>query len=572
VKLTIRLFTTISVVAALAATGLVVAADRILRREMEAGVSAGLAGEARLVARLVPADSNTWSDAARTIGRDIGHRITLIDSSGRVRGDTDFDRLALARLENHAARPEVRAALARGMGRDRRTSASTNEPQLYVAIRGGPPGIVAVRVSASLAAVDAQIAAVQRAIIGTGVVVVVGAAVLAWLVSQAFSRPLTELTAAAQAIAAGQPPTFPDSRVPEIAGHTLALRRMHDELAIRFEVLRREREETRTLIEAMSDGVIAANPRGEILACNASARRLLEYGADAPLPALDELFHDKPARDLLAAVHAGQDVEQREVELDGRTLLASGRRLPDGGTLLVLRDVTTLRRLETMRRDFVANVSHELKTPLTSIAGYAETLAGELTDAQTRRFAETILASAQRMQQLVDDLLDLSRIESGGWRPAREVVALDQAARDAWAPYAERATAGRVAFDVTVAAGAHAISADPGALRQVLANLYDNALRHTPAGGRIRVSATRDRDSVNIAVQDSGAGISSEHLPRVFERFYRVDAGRARDHGGTGLGLAIVKHLVEAHGGRVEAESRLGHGTTVVIRLPVTVP
>ena len=283
-KLATRLFTTISVVAALAAAALVVGADRILRREMEAGISAGLEGEARLITRLIPADSTAWPEVARAIGRNIGRRVTLVDASGRVRGDTEFDPQALRLLENHAGRAEIRTALERGTGRARRTSASTNEPQMYVAVRGGPPGIAVVRVSASLASADAQIAVVQRAIIGIGVLAVIGAAILAWLVSHAFSRPLTQLTGAAQAIAAGQPPAFPDSLVPEIAGHTLALRRMNEELTARFDALRREREETRTLIEAMSDGVIAANPRGDILACNTAARELLEYPGDAPLP------------------------------------------------------------------------------------------------------------------------------------------------------------------------------------------------------------------------------------------------------------------------------------------------
>jgi signal transduction histidine kinase len=242
----------------------------------------------------------------------------------------------------------------------------------------------------------------------------------------------------------------------------------------------------------------------------------------------------------------------------------TGRALPDGGTLVVMRDITELRRLEAVRRDFVANVSHELKTPLTSIAGYAETLAAE----SESPFAKTILSNAQRMQRLVDELLDLSRIESGGWRPERRVVELEPAAREAWAPFAQRATAGLVGFDVAVAADAHAVPADPVALRQVLTNLFDNALRHTPPGGRIRVRADLVQDSVRLSIEDTGSGIPSEHLPRVFERFYRVDPGRAREQGGTGLGLAIVKHLVEAHGGHVQAESTLGRGTAIRLTFP----
>ena len=234
--------------------------------------------------------------------------------------------------------------------------------------------------------------------------------------------------------------------------------------------------------------------------------------------------------------------------------------------------VARVKASQLAQRDFVANVSHELKTPLTSIAGYAETLTHELPDPSARRFAETILQNAQRMQHLVDDLLDLSRIESGGWQPLREAVDVEPAARDAWAPFAERAGAERIDFTVAVAEHAHTVPADPDALRQMLTNLFDNALRHTPAGGRITVSAALDRDGVILEVRDTGSGIPAEHLSRVFERFYRVDPGRSRDQGGTGLGLAIVKHLVEAHGGRVAVESRLGQGTTIRMRFPAPAP
>jgi len=405
---------------------------------------------------------------------------------------------------------------------------------------------------------------VRWAIVRAGAVAFVAAGVLAWWVGRALGRPLERLTAVARAIAAGQTPDFPVTVLPEIAQHALALRVMQDELTARFDVLRREREETRTLIESMSDGVIAANDRGKIVSCNAAALRLLGYKDAAALPPLGELFHDKPGRDLLREILAGRDVELRALDIEDRTLLVTGRALPDGGTLVVLRDVTELRRLEAVRRDFVANVSHELKTPLTSIAGYAETLATE-TDSP---FAQRILANARRMQRLVDELLDLSRIESGGWRPERGVVELEPAARDAWAPFAERAKEAHVAFDVAVAPEAHAVAADPVALRQVFTNLFDNALRHTPAGGRIRFRADLSQDSVRLSVEDNGSGIAGEHLPRIFERFYRVDTGRAREQGGTGLGLAIVKHLVEAHGGRVEADSALGRGTTIRMTFP----
>lgn len=568
-RLATRLFASTSLLLAVAVAGSIVAADLVLSHSLESEVTASLEREARLVAALLPPDSARWPEQAREIGGRVGHRVTLIDPAGRVRGDTEFDRDALTRLENHAARPEVRAALAAGTGHDARLSASTNERQIYVAVRGGPAGLAVVRVSASLAAVDAQVGAVQRALVGAGLVLLLGAAVGAWLWSGALARPLLRIAGAAGDIATGRPPAFPAPRVPELATLVDALRAMHRELDRRFAELRREREESRTLVESLSDGVVAADARGAVVSCNAAALRLLGYRDPAALPPLTELFHDKSHRALIRDVLEGHEVNRRELEIEGHTVLVSGQPLPEGGTLLVLSDVTDLRRLEAVRRDFVTNVSHELKTPLTSIVGYAETLAAEAEPGtQSSQFAGTILSNARRMQRLVDDLLDLSRIESGHWQPQPRVVELEEAAREAWSPYAEGAAALGVRLEVAVAPEAHAVVADPDALRQIFTNLFDNALRYTLRGGRIRVAAEMTRDGVAVAVADTGSGIGSEHLPRIFERFYRADAGRARQHGGTGLGLAIVKHLVDAHGGRVEAESAVGRGTTIRMVFP----
>jgi len=569
VKLATRLFVTTSLLTAAAVGGLTIAADRLLRRYLEDEIARGLEREARLVA-LLPADSLRWPEFAREVGARIGERVTLIDATGRVRGDTEFDRASLDRLENHLLRPEVQEALTAGVGRAERLSASTNERRLYVAVRSGPTGLAVVRVSTTLAAVDAQVGAVQRTVALVGLAALLAAGLLAWLLSRGVAKPLVQLGGAARAIADGRSPAFPDSHVPEVAQHILALRAMHEQLDQRFADLVREREETATLIETMADGVVAADARGTIVTLNRAARRLLGYGPDDPFPALAELFHEKAARDLVATVLSGEEAEPQELERVGRTLLVTGRALPNGGGLLVIRDVTELRRLEAMRRDFVANVSHELKTPLTSIAGYAETLATEASPGtQIERFARPILSNARRMHRLVDDLLDLSRIESGRWQPHPELVDVPGLAGEAWAAFADRARERRIQF--TAGAGdVHHITADPDALRQVLTNLLDNGLRHTPPGGRITVSLESAPGGVTVSVADTGSGIAPEHLPRIFERFYRADPGRSREEGGTGLGLAIVKHLVEAHGGRVEAHSTLGRGTTIRMFFPET--
>jgi two-component system phosphate regulon sensor histidine kinase PhoR len=222
-----------------------------------------------------------------------------------------------------------------------------------------------------------------------------------------------------------------------------------------------------------------------------------------------------------------------------------------------------------VRRDFVANVSHELKTPLTVIGGFAETMVTDDIPAEQRQqFADAIRANARRMQRIVDDLLDLSRIESGGWVPNPVAVDVCNAAADAIAPCQTAASDRNVTLDVDVHPLARTVFADPTALRQVIANMLDNAIRYSNPGGRVTVFTRPDDGGTWVGVQDTGIGIAPEHLPRIFERFYRVDAGRSRTAGGTGLGLSIVRHLVEAHGGRVRAESIPGRGTTVAAFFP----
>jgi signal transduction histidine kinase len=322
----------------------------------------------------------------------------------------------------------------------------------------------------------------------------------------------------------------------------------------------------------MVEGVIACDSRGRLTTLNPAARRLLGLGpGDAPPPA-QELFRQPAAREAVTATLAGATTAGLEVELDARTVFLSGQSLSGGGAVFVVHDVTQLKRLEAVRRDFVANVSHELKTPLTVVRGYAETLLKDDPPPDLRRgFLDSMLGNARRMQHLIDDLLDLSRIESRAWRPEPEAVDLPTLVDEAWAAVSAGEGAGRHEFVADFAPDASTVHADREGVRQILANVLDNAARYTPEGGRITVTSRREGPQVRLEVADTGPGIPSEHLPRIFERFYRVDPARSRELGGTGLGLAIVKHLVEAHGGRVEAVSVLGQSTTIRISLPAAV-
>ncbi len=539
----------------------VVGAEIALRGDLERDTRANLEREARLVARALSADSLAWLGDVAHIARETGLRVTLIAPDGRVVAESEEAPESVPRMENHAERPEIREALAGRVGSDRRVSATVNRPLLYVAVPGGP-GVV--RVAAPLAATDTILSHVHNAFFGAALVALLIGSGLALVAGRSIARPLTTISQAARSIAQGAVPRFPRSGVPDIDELVRALREMHQQLDERFADLRRERAESAALVEAMVEGVIAADARGRIVTANGAARRLLGYEPEATLPALPQLFRAKAAREVVDAVLDGQRIPERELELDGQSVLLSARPLAHGGALLVLHDVTELRRLETVRRDFVANVSHELKTPLTSISGYAETLVQDPPDAETmRRFLGVIHNNARRMQRLVDGLLDLSKIESGGWRPAPEPVEIGAVARESWGLLADRAEQRKISYLGSVGPEAASVFADPDAVRQVLSNLFDNAIRHTPAGGRITFSAARRDGGVQLEVRDTGAGIPADHLPRIFERFYRADPARARDDGGTGLGLAIVKHLVEAHEGEVDAESQLGRGTAI---------
>jgi two-component system phosphate regulon sensor histidine kinase PhoR len=545
---------------------LLIGAERSLRRDLEGDIAQSLTIEGRLVREALPADSLGWDDAVHRLARQNGHRITVVDRTGRVRADSDFPPGPLPGIENHARRPEVRAALAGRPGVATRRSATVGRLLMYVAVPGGPG---AVRVAADLSQVDAVIRRAQGTVAGAALLALLLGTGLALVAARSVARPLINIAGAAGDIANGAAPRFPRSGIPEIDALVQALRQMHGQLGERFDQLRREQAESAALIESMVEGVIAADERGRIVTANPAARRLLGYGPAEPVPDLPALFRVKAAREAVDAVLRGEPVQDRQLEMDGRVILVNARPLPSGGAVLVLHDLTELRRLETVRRDFVANVSHELKTPLTSISGYAETLIGDAADEQTtRRFLGTILSNARRMQRLVDDLLDLSRIEAGRWQPVVSEVDVAAVARESWASLASRADPHGIELGLDLAPDALTVDADLDAVRQILTNLMDNSLRHTPDGGRVTCRTRRTKGGVALSIQDNGLGITREHLPRIFERFYRADQSRSREEGGTGLGLAIVKHLVEAHGGRVAAESERGSGTTVTCVFP----
>jgi signal transduction histidine kinase len=564
VTLTRRLLLSYLAVVAVTSGVLIIAADRQLRSRLEHEATLELEREARYFAAAASAVSPARLDTlVHELGRVTGRRLTIVDRSGNVIADSDFPPGQLTSLENHASRPEIVAAYAGRTGIDLRVSTSTGRPELKVAV---PFGSDVARVSSPLPQVDAVVRRAQGAILLGAAAAAAIAAILSWGFSRRVARPLLRLSDAAQAIARGEHPAVDTRGRDEVGELARALRTVDENLSARLWMLQQERSRTEALIASMVEGVLACDASGAVLSANPAARRLLAIDPDRPVPPARELFRPRAASDAVEVTMAGGTVDGREVEIGERQILLSGRALPGGGAVFVLHDITALKRLETVRRDFVANVSHELKTPLTVVRGYAETLATGDPPPDTRaRFLNAILDNARRMQRLIDDLLDLSRIESRAWAPQPEAVSLEPLARDVW-----RLVGGPAALEVAVAPDAATVSADAEAVRQILGNILENAQRYTTAGGRVTVRAARSGPMVKVEISDTGAGIPGEHLPRIFERFYRVDPHRSREAGGTGLGLAIVKHLVEAHGGRVEADSRLGAGTTVRFTLPAS--
>jgi two-component system phosphate regulon sensor histidine kinase PhoR len=554
-------------VVAASTVALVIAADRSLRDRLLRQATDEVTRETAFLVQAVDGHRGATLDTlVHRLGRATEHRLTVIDTTGLVIADSDFPHDQLPALENHATRPEFIAALRGETGTNLRRSVSTGRWELKVAmpIAGG-----AVRVSTPLPQVDAVVTDAENAVLLGGLLAIVVGIVLAVVFARSVARPLVRLRDASQAIAHGDQPVIDARGRDEIGDLARSLRSLEETLSSRVGELERERSEMAALIASMVEGVIALDPRGAVTTLNPAARRLLKLAPDAGPPGALELFRARAARETVERALRGVDSPGLEVEFDGRTALLSAHPLPGGGAVLVIHDITGLKRLETVRRDFVANVSHELKTPLTVIRGYAETLMAEDAPADVRRgFLEKVLANARRMQQLVDDLLDLSRIESRAWSPRPERIALAPLVQEVWATLKPRADAAGVTFTAEIGGDAASLYADPQGARQVLLNVLDNSVRYTPGGGRVRVRASRAPDGIQIEIGDTGIGIPGEHLSRIFERFYRVDAARSRELGGTGLGLAIVKHLVEAHGGRVEAESTLGAGTTIRILFP----
>lgn len=564
--------------AAIGAMGLALCEE--LRRELTDDLSRGLIIQARLAAartaagKADPFGSGAAQAVARETAASCGCRTTVIASDGALAGDSDLDAAGLARAENHRLRPEVAAALEGREASSVRRSATVGRDLLYAAAPLFRAGRIegAVRLALPLDAVARRVARTRAFVLWTALVVLAAACSAAWLLARMAAHPLEEMAAVARRLAAGDYAaralgTGGDER--GVLGSTL------NTLAARVErtvgELSAEKSQLAAVLDQMAEGVVAVDAMGRVLLVNPALSQLL--GVDAVEARgrryLESLRHVGITELLGSVLREGRAAaremrlfspDERIFEGHAAPLLQDGR---PSGALLVLHDITRQRRLEQVRRDFVANVGHELRTPLASIKGFAETLReGAVDDMEHRlEFLRIIEEQADRLTKMVDDLLDLSAIESGH-RPARlEPTDIETILAGSVRSFAPLAAERGLALEVVPVPDLPKVMADGDQLRQVLANLLDNAVKYTERGGRVDVRAEAWEGGVRVTVRDTGMGIPAADLPRVFERFYRVDKARSREIGGTGLGLAIVKHLVEAHGGEVCVESRQPGGS-----------
>jgi len=436
-------------------------------------------------------------------------------------------------------------------------------------------------VGAAVVAVDASWAAAGpgevRRLIGLGAAVVLG---LAFLLSSAVAKRMSsavgELTVAARRMSQGdlsvRTRLHGRDELAELGSH---LDRLAGTLSLTLGGLRSELDLQRRILEAMHEGVVVVDRDGRIQLVNPALRAMLLLGADAVGKLLMETVRHAQLHTMLEDARDSPDDRPVEIELPGlkpRRMLVQAAPLSgdDEGLLFVFVDVTELRRLESLRRDFVANASHELRTPIAAVRSATETLrSGALSDeVAAARFLDIIERNSVRLQNLVEDMLELSKLESNEYQLKRERVGLERVVPLVLALFRERAEKKGVRLGAELAASLPDVEGDARALEHVLSNLVDNAVKYCPAGASILVRASEDGGRVKLVVTDTGPGIPPEHLPRVFERFYRVDAGRSRDLGGTGLGLSIVKHMVEAMRGKVSVESVVGSGSTFTVSLP----
>jgi two-component system phosphate regulon sensor histidine kinase PhoR len=536
--------------------------ERTLREQIERN----LVQKTKMLANRIETDrSHNVQDIASQEAQAAGARVTIIDPTGKVLADSEADP---ASMDNHAQRKEFVSALAGEVGMEERQSHTLGIPFLYVAapVTGG-----AVRLAYPLSDAEVTGRQVRRSLLWGSALAFALALILSTLAANYTTRRLRRILAFAESVSSGDlTARIASNSTDEVGQVAAALDKTARRLEDSFAAVQQSQRQLETLLNSMQDAVIAIASDGRVQWANRGMERLVPQHVRLQAPVVESVRDP----DFLAALHEANEGKRftsarAHSVLPGRTFDVTAAPMPGGGAVAVLRDLTETERVEKTRRDFIANVSHELRTPLTSIQGYSETLLDSSADNNhVREFLEIIRKNAARMSRLTEDLLTLARVESGEQRFDAKPVQPSELLSDAMESFREVARAQNVEL-VMETSSTVPVLADREAIHQVFSNLIENALKYGGSGGKVVLGARPTEKGVEFFVKDYGPGIPFEHLPRLFERFYRIDKARSRESGGTGLGLAIAKHIVLAHRGTIRAESELNHGSLFLFSLPL---
>ncbi|MFT7178145.1 MAG: two-component system phosphate regulon sensor histidine kinase PhoR [Oceanospirillaceae bacterium] len=528
-------------------------------------------------------DNQTQDQIQQTveqIGRRIDTRITLLTKAGVVIADSEF---SPEEMDNHRYRPEIIAANKSTIGQSQRYSRTLQKPMLYVAVSAmaSNSNLGYIRTALSTERIDEEINYLRRVIITAASLTGLIALFIGYLLAMSFARPLRQMTLIAKNYAHGRYELrIPSHRRDEIGDLARSLNQMADISAQRFDIIKTERDQLSTILKSMNEGVITVTSEGLITHVNAAACRMLRTSGERCLgQALKDIDGSNNLDQAFVQCHKQQASVERTIQLDGYTFARHYRlhvtllkHSYKADAILVLQDITDVQRIDKMRADFVANASHELKTPITAIRGFTETLIEDETieHGMRQRFIRKIHGQSIRLSDLVSDLLALSRLESND-TAFNTQVDLQQIVQRVCANLQAVAQSHKIVLELEVIDGPMMLLGDDNALGQMATNLIDNAIKYTTEMGTVTVTIKAEEGMAVLTVKDNGLGIDETDQERIFERFYRVDKARSQSLGGTGLGLAIVKHIVQNHKGRLQLKSKLNHGSTFTVKIPLSI-
>ena len=515
----------------------------------------------------------------KQIGQRTDTRVTLLTKDGVVIADSEFN---ASEMDNHRYRPEIIAANTADIGQSRRYSKTLQKPMLYVAVSAmaSSGNLGYIRTALPTQRIDEEINYLRRVIIIAASLTALIALFIGYWLAMSFARPLRQMTLIAKNYAHGRYQLrIPSQRRDEIGDLARSLNQMADISSQRFDIIKTERDQLSTILKSMNEGVITVTSEGLITHVNAAACRMLRTSGERCLgQALKDIDGSDNLDQAFRQCQQQQTSVERIIQLDGYTFLRHYRlhvtllkQSHRADAILVLQDITAVQRIDKMRADFVANASHELKTPITAIRGFAETLIEDDTidHAIQQRFMRKIHGQSIRLSALVSDLLALSRLESND-EAYNTQVDLQRVVQRVCANLQAVAQTQQVTLELQTKDGPVTLLGDDNALGQMATNLIDNAIKYTAAEGTVTVALTVTEGLAVLAVKDNGLGIDESDQERIFERFYRVDKARSQSLGGTGLGLAIVKHIVQSHKGRLQLKSKLNQGSTFTITIPLS--